>query len=405
MPLYRYEAVAATGELVSGEMDAPDQTTVVTHLQSAGHTPISADLAGSGQRFSGWARSLVRHRQRPLKELGLLTQQLATLLQACLSLDRALETARTTSKAAEQSVLNAVLDRIRGGSALADSLAAQTPAFPKFYVSMVRAGEASGSLDTTLRELGDYLERARAAREQVKSALIYPSLVLATGLISVAFLFSFVVPRFRPLFADAGTSLPLSAQAVLAVADLFENNWWVLAAGAFTAAALVASLWRNPRMRAAWDERVLRLPPIGDVILKAELARFSRTLGTLLKSGVAPLSALSMSTETLRNTAIRTAISGLADGVKQGKGLAQPLSQLAIMPPLAVQLIRVGEETARLEEMLLKLAGIYDQEVRREIERLLALLVPGITIALGVLVAVVIGSILTAVLSIYELAI
>jgi len=405
MPLYRYEAVAATGELVSGEMDAPDQTTVVTHLQSAGHTPISADLAGSSQRLSAWARALIARPQRPLKDLGLLTQQLATLLHAGLSLDRALETARTMSKATEQRVLNAVLDRIRGGSALADALAAQTPAFPRFYVSMVRAGEASGSLDTTLRELGDYLERARAAREQVKSALIYPSLVLATGLISVAFLFSFVVPRFRPLFADAGTSLPLSAQAVLAVADLFENNGWMLAAGAVIAAALGTSWWRNPRMRAAWDARVLRLRLIGDIVLKAELARFSRTLGTLLKSGVAPLPALSMSTETLRNAAIRGAISGLADGIKQGKGLAQPLSQLPIMPPLAVQLIRVGEETAQLEEMLLKLAGIYDQEVRREIERLLALLVPGITIALGVLVALVIGSILTAVLSIYELAI
>jgi general secretion pathway protein F len=406
MMRFRYEAVSAGGELVAGEMEAETQEAVIERLQSQGHVPIRADAASRGAlaRLLSW--EVTARKKRPVRNLALLTQQLATLLHAGLSLDRALELAQTvTSRETEQECLAAVLGKVRGGSSLADALAAQPAVFPKFYVGMVRAGEAGATLDVTLRQLAEFLERSQAARQQVTSALIYPAIVLATGLGSVGLLFGFVIPRFRPLFEEAGTALPLPARSVLAVSDVLQNYWWVMMVVIALAALYIQRQFRGGEARRRWDRRLLRLPLVGDLITKAEVARLARTLGTLLKNGVSPLAALAVTRETLRNTVIADAISTVADSLKQGKGLAEPLSRSKVVPILAIQLIRVGEETAKLDEMLLKTAEIYDAEVARSIERLLALLVPGITIVLGIIVALVIGSILTAVLSVYELAI
>jgi general secretion pathway protein F len=293
---------------------------------------------------------------------------------------------------------------VRGGSSLADAMAAQPAAFPKFYIGMVRAGEAGATLDATLRHLGEFLRKSQAARQQVVSALVYPAIVLLTGLGSIAVLFGFVIPRFRPLFADAGTALPFAASAVLALSDLVGQYWWAGLTGLSLLLVIAAQQLRAAESRRRWDRRVVRLPVIGELVIKAEVARFSRSLGTLLGNGVAPLPALSITRETLTNAALAAAVDAIADSLKQGKGIAEPLSRSPLIPILAVQLVRVGEETARLEEMLLKVAEIFEQDVGRGVARLLALLVPGMTILLGVVVALVIGSILTAVLSVYELA-
>ncbi len=402
---FRYEAVSATGELVAGEMEAETQAAVIERLYSLGHVPIRAEVASRGAvaRVLAWEW---KPRARRFANLALLTQQLATLLHAGLSLDRALELAQTvTPRPAERDCLAAVLAKVRGGSTLADAMAAEPAAFPKFYLGMVRAGEAGASLDATLRHLGEFLEKSQAARQKVVSALIYPAIVLATGTASIAVLFGFVIPRFRPLFADAGTALPFAASLVLSVSDLVQGYWWLGLAAIALAAVIVTRQLRNTEQRARWDRRLLALPLLGDLITKAEVARFARTLGTLLRNGVAPLAALAITRETLRNAAIAEAVGSVADSLKQGKGLAEPLSHSKLIPVLAIQLIRVGEETARLEEMLLKTAEIFDEEVGRSVERLLAVLVPGITVLLGIVVALVIGSILTAVLSVYELAV
>lgn len=406
MTLYRYEAAAASGELVTGEMDALSQDAVVERLHALGYVPIRADLARSrllAGLFSGPLPA--RRRRRGGGNLVFLTQQLGTLLQAGLSLDRALDIAQSVIEdKADRDCLSAVLEMVRGGSSLADAMTAQNGLFPAYYIGMVRAGEASGSLDLTLRHLTELLERSQAAREQVKSALVYPAIVLATGCASVAILFGFVIPRFRPIFEEAGASLPFSTQAILALSDAFRDYWWVLAG----LIAIVALLWRQyigkPEGRRWWDGRLLRLPLIGDLITKIEISRFSRTLGTLLRNGVSPLTALAITQETVTNMALRQGLSGVLNSVKEGKGLSEPLARTELVPALAVHLTRVGEETARLDEMLLKVGEIYEQETKRSIERMLALLVPAVTVGLGIVVALVIGSILTAVLSVYDLA-
>ncbi|HTS93551.1 MAG TPA: type II secretion system F family protein [Stellaceae bacterium] len=405
MTLYRFEAVAASGELVRGEMEAGSKAEVVERLQGLGHLPIRADTAAVSGIARRFRRDLFGRRRLPARDLALLTQQLATLLQAGLGVDRALEIAETVlDRAPDRERLRDVLARVRGGSSLADAIAAQPGMVPKFYVGMVRAGEAGASLDRTLRHLGAFLERSHAVREQIRSALIYPAIVLAAGSASVALLFGFVVPRFRPLFEQAGGALPLPAEIVLGIADFLAAwGWWLLVA--LAAAALGGVAWLgDPARRAGWDRRILGLPVLGPLATKLEMARLARTLGTLLENGVPPLGALAIARETSRNSVFAAALEDVAEHVKEGKGLAEPLAQSGVVPPLAVHLVRVGEETARLEEMLLKIAEIYEEDSRRGIERLLALLVPGITVLLGLVVALVVGSILSAVLSAYELA-
>lgn len=405
MTLYRYEAAAASGELVTGEMEALTKDAVVERLHALGYVPIRADMA-QGRFFARlFSSAATPARGRRSGNLVFVTQQLGMLLQAGLSLDRALDIAQSiTESKTDRDCLRSVLDKVRGGSSLADAMAAQSGLFPPYYIGMVRAGEASGSLDVTLRHLAELLERSAAAREQVKSALLYPAIVLATGAGSIAILFGFVIPRFRPIFDQAGGNLPFVTQAVLAASDLVQGYWWV----ALLALVLLALLWRQQMRKAEvrrwWDARVLRLPLIGDLVTKVEISRFSRTLGTLLKNGVTPLSALAITQETVTNSALRQGLSSVLDSVKEGKGFSDPLARTELVPPLAVHLTRVGEETARLDEMLLKVGEIYEQETRRSVERLLALLVPAVTVGLGAVVALVIGSILSAVLSVYDLA-
>ncbi len=404
MSWYRYQAAAASGELVSGEMEAADQDSVIERLHALGYVPIDAREARAGLLSWLQLRGTSKRTARP-KNLIFLTQQLGMLVQAGLSLDRALEMVLSVVEGkAEQESVRAVLDRVRGGTTLADAMAAQNGLFPPYYIGMVRAAEASGSLDTTLRHLAELLERTDAAREQVKSALIYPLLVLATGAGSIAILFEFVIPRFRPLFEGAGSTLPLATQIVLGISDGMQNYGLV----ELVAVLLLALLWRRHigtlEGRRRWHRHILKLPLFGALVVKTEVSRFGRTLGTLLRNGVSPLSALLITQETISNLALREALTGVVDSVKEGKGLAEPLLQTGIVPTLAVNLIRVGEETARLDDMLLKVADIYEQETKRGIDRLLALLVPAVTIGLGIVVALVIGSILTAILSVYDLA-
>ena len=406
MTRFRYQAVSASGEVVAGEMEAETQAAVIERLQGQGHVPIRADAAAGWSLARLMSLELTPRRKRALRYLPLITQQLATLLHAGLALDRALELAQTVApRALERECLASVLEKVKGGSSLADAMAAQGGVFPKFYVGMVRAGEAGGSLDPTLRQLAEFLEKSQAARKKVTDALIYPMIVLLVGLGSLGIIFGFVVPRFRPLFEDAGSKLPLAARSVLWISDLLHDYWWAILGVGIAIVLLLMQQFRRPATRRVWDRRLLRLPLIGDLITRTQVSRFARTLGTLLRNGVAPLGALAVTQETLSNTAIAEALSGVADSLKQGKGLAEPLSRGKVVPIIAVQLIRVGEETARLDEMLVKIAEIFDDEVARGIERLLALLVPGVTVVLGVIVALVMGSILTAMLSVYELAV
>lgn len=405
MPRYRYEAVDAAGEVLRDYLEAPTPDAAVERLRDQGLLPLAVNEARGGWLRGGLVQPLFSKRPAlSRKAVTLLTQQLASLLHAGMPLDRALTILIGVAEdERSKSLLERVQEKVRGGSTLADALEAQG-AFSRFYLNMIRAGEAGGALETVLKRLTEFLERSQALRETVTSALIYPVILLTVAALSVIVLLAFVVPQFQRLFADAGKALPLATQIVIAVGEGFRHYWW---AGLIVIGLIImAGRWQlsQPDSRARWDRRLLRLPLFGDLIAKVETARLSRTLGTLLGNGVSLLSALTIVRETLSNQVLAAALGEVAEHAKTGRGLAEPLSETGSFPKLAVQMIRVGEETGQLQEMLLQVADTYDEEVRTAVKRLLTLLEPALILGLGVIIAGIIMSILVAILSLNELA-
>ncbi len=407
MTLYRYKAVTGSGETVEGAMEAPSRESVVQQLQAQGHLPISAEEADKGDAVAKFLqRDLFRRGHASQRDIALITRNIATLLHAGVTLERSLEIlTELADRQAVRQLVAQILDRIRGGAALSDALAAADGIFPQYYVSMVRAGEAGGTVETVLERLADFLDRRQVALQAVRSALIYPAILVAMAVLAVILLLSVVVPRFQPMFEDAGKALPLATEIVIALGAAVSNYWWLMALGVLALWALAQQLLRDPARRLRWHRGLARLPVMGDLLIKAEIARFTRTLGTLVGNGVGLLNALTLARESLGNSAIAREIDTAAGGVKEGRSLSQPLMRAELFPSLATHLIRVGEETGQLDSMLIKVADIYDEEVRRSIDRMLALLVPVLTIILGVIIAAIIGSILAAILSVYELPI
>ena len=403
MALYHYVAVSSRAGSVTGRMEAASKAAVVERLHEAGHVPIN--IAEVGRLWHADLGRLFQRRRVSARSLAVLTSQLATLLDAGVVLDECLAILEEMTEAPrEREVLRGLLDRVRAGASLSEAMAAERTVFPDFYVSMVRAGEAGASLEAVLARLSEFLDRSQAIREHVKSALLYPLIVGVTCLLSISMLFIFVVPRFKPLFEQASSALPLTAQALLWVSDFMQDYWWVLVVVPLLAIVIVRLQLRKPAVRARLDRRLLKLPLVGALIAKVQTVRFARTLGTALKNGVSLETALAITRETLSNQVFADAAAMILERVKTGTGLATPVVQAKVFPVLAGHLIRVGEEVGRQDDMLVKIADIFELETRRALDRLLALLAPALTIVLGVVVAGVTLSIITAVLSVYDLA-
>ena len=408
MTAYRYKSVAPSGEMREGEIEALSQAEAIEKLHDLGHVPLRAEKAATagGGGIAAWLRrDLFAGRRVSEHDIGLMTGELALLSGAGLPLDQCLDTlTRLMRNERMKQLLVGVRDSVRGGASLADALDSSGESFPPYYVSMVRAGEASGSLDAILSRLADFIDRAVEMKERVKSALIYPMILLLLAGVSVAVLLTVVIPEFKPLFEDAGESLPLLTQVVMTVGAFIQDYWWAMALAAAGLVILGRQLLSVPSRRLVWDRWVLALPLFGDLVGKLETARLSRMLGTLLGNGVPMLEALSLARATLANRALAAAIARVADAVQRGGGLAGPLAESKLFPDLAVDLVRVGEESGHIETMLLKIADIYERESQRTIDRMITLLVPLLTIGLGALIAGIIASILFAILGVNSLA-
>lgn len=404
MPQWRYQAADDASERIEGDVDAADLAGAVERLHAAGLVPLRVRPAEGATASSATWRFRSRGRRMPARSLGATAGQIATLLRAGLPLDEAIEVASEISEAPrERAALLALLERIRGGSSLADAMAAQG-SFPDFAVSMARAGEAGAGLEPALARLSEFLERDQAAREHIKSALLYPAVVALVCCASIGVIFIFVVPRFRPLFEQAGDALPAAARSLLAASELLQTFWWTLPVALVLAVIFIRRELRDRQRRRRWDRLVLRVPLLGPIVVKTQTVHFTRTLGTLLKNGVPLVNALSITRGAVGNAVFREAADTVLEQVRTGKGLAEPLRSTGVFPLLALRLIRVGEESGRQEDMLVRVAEVLEADTRRTVDRLLALLTPALTIALGVVVAAVIGSIMTAVLSVYDLA-
>ena len=408
MPTFRYRAVSGKeGNIQRGVIEAPSRELAVAKLQSAGHLPISAEEIGAGRTFdvSRYVAWWHLNKVTP-KNVALITRELAILVQAGLTLEQSLQTiSRLKLSAPIQRLLDSLLEAIRGGASLSDAMAGQAGVFSNIYISMVRAGESSGSMDIVIARLADYLERMSGLRSQILTALVYPLILLALSLLSLFVLMTLVVPEFVPLFADAGQALPWLTQGVFAFSSLFQRYWWGLLVLLAVTAWLINKILSKPSYRLRFDTWCLHLPYIGMVIQYMEMARFSRTLSTALTNGVPLLAGVRLVKEVLGNRRMAEVMEAVSASLEQGESVAKPLKESGVCPELATQLIEVGEAGGQLDAMLTKIADIYDDEVQVAIKRLLTILEPALILGLGVLIALIIISILLAVLSLNTLVV
>ncbi len=402
MPLFTYKAVNSLGETEEGIRDAVDEQLLIATLQSEGYIPIRVAPANS-RSFLGLGAKQSKLSQ---KDIALLTGELATLLESGLPLDKSLLVLMDLTEDNERlsKLIARVLDKVKGGASLADALEQQAGIFSKFYLNMIRAGEAGGSLDDVLKRMSDYLERSQELKDTVSTALIYPAILLVMSLASLFVMLTFVVPQFTEMFESAGKALPVSTQIVVGLANWLQSYWWALLAGIISISSYMKFQLADPIRKKVWDGRFLKLPLAGTIITNKETANISRTLGTLLGNGVSILSALVIVRETVDNLVLAAAIQDAEEQLKQGKHLSDALLEKRLFPKMAMQMIKMGEETGRLEEMLLRVATIYDKQLRVAIQRLLAFLEPALIITLGLMIAGIIVSILLAILSVNDLA-
>lgn len=397
--------MTVSGAQLSGLLEADSDTAAIQQIQNLGHYPISVVDTKTTDIWSWLSSEALPTRRASQRNLGNATQELAALVQAGLPLDRALAILvelGETNRLRES--FTAALASIRRGESLAEALS-DNRNFSRFYVNMVHAGERGGNLQGALHRLADYLGRAQALKDSVTAALIYPAIVLVTAALAITVILVFVLPQFEQLFENAGKSLPYSTRMVVALSDIVRQGWWVALAISFAIFLSLRSALRRKSFRLKWDNTKLRIPLFGKLILKFEMELFSRTLGVLLINGVELPSALSITKDTLRNSVIARAIDETTAGLREGEDLSTRLATTNVFPATAIDLIKVGEETGKLAEMLLRQADICERSVKLTVDRMLAMLVPGITIFLGFIVAGLIASILAAVLGVNSLAV
>jgi general secretion pathway protein F len=411
MPRYSYRAVTAGGDVSSGELEAANESEIVDRLRDQGLMPMqiaqSLGVAAAGAAVARPPRQSLFAPKRVTRDnvLG-ITRELATLLRAGLTLDRALELLISLATSLPVAVmLQGIRDEVRGGKALSQALDARRDVFSRFYVNIVRAGEAGGALGTVLARLAETMERNKELRDSVRSALIYPTILIFVAVASIMILLIYVVPQFQSTFAQAGKALPIPTQVVIAVGTFLRNWWWALIPGAALAALWFRRRGRVPAIRRVRDARLLRMPLLGDLIAKVEIARFARTLSTLLANGVTLLAGLAIVKETMGNVVLSTGFDGVIAKLREGKGFGRPMAETGLYPRLATQMILVGEESGRLEEMLSRVADVYDREVATAVKRFLAVLEPVLILGLAVMVGGIVFSILLGVMGMSELVV
>lgn len=407
MPTFAYRAADRQGQTIDGVMEAPDARGVVERLQRDSYFPIQVKPQ-TEERRSAFSLTLPALGRRRITRVEVLTlfQQLATLIEAGLPVDRALVILEDLAPTPRlRAIVSDLLKSIRGGNSLAEAMAKHQPRpFSRLAVNMVRAGEKGGVLEATLKRLAELLEETQEFKETLVSALIYPILLTLAGTGAVVFLLTFVIPRFVDIFRDLGQQLPLVTQILLTASTGFQQYWWAISL-AILIVVLTIRVWLSTETgRARWDRIVLRLPLVGEVVLKSETARFARVLGTLLKSGVPVLTALGVVRELTSNQTIARAIERVSEGVRRGAGIAVPLREAQAFPAMAVHMVRVGEETGRLEDMLVKVANDFESEVRRLVKRLMSLLEPAIILIMGLVVGFIVVALLMAIFSLTEVA-
>ena len=408
MALFAFDAVRQSGDPVSAQLEAASEAEAVERVREQGlillriQTAAAAAITSHERKMSTFAR-LFASRKVTRDQVVAFTRDLANLISAGLPLDRAFELLVGLADSGPQAaLLQDLRDRVRGGQALSQALTEHPKQFDRLFVNMVRAGEASGTLGPVLERISEFQERSAELRSSVQSALLYPIVLVAVAIVAVMTMIFFVVPKFETTFRQFGKALPPATENLLAISHWFREDGWMLLIAAAALVILIRGRLRTPVGRLNWDRRKLTLPILGDLFAKIEVARLTRTLGTLLGNGVSLLPALTIVKDTVDNRALANSLEGVLVRLKAGQGFARPLMETGLYPKLAVHMVAVGEETGKLDLMLLKVAQVYDLEVNTTLKRALGLLEPVLILTLAVVVGGIIFALMSALLGLTE---
>jgi type IV pilus assembly protein PilC len=395
MPTYAFSARPATGgDIHTGEIELPTRDDVLAYLHRQRMIPVA--VREKSREFNISFGTGVSTR-----DVVIFTRQFATMINSGLPLVQSLDIlAEQTENQTLRKTIQEVLYDVESGHTLADSMGRHPKIFSELFVNMVAAGEAGGILDTILLRLATFLEKNDSLRRKIKGAMVYPGVILTVAASAIVILLVFVIPTFQSMFESAGVPLPLPTRLVIAASAFLQAYWWAVAAGVAVLVVAVRQFYQTDGGRLLIDRSLLGFPILGDVQRKAAVARFTRTLGTLVSSGVSILEGLEITAKTAGNRVIHDAVMGSRASIAGGETIAGPLKESGVFPPMVVQMINVGEQTGGLDEMLSKIADFYDEEVDAAVETLLSAMEPVMIVVLGVVVG---GMIVAMYLPIFDM--
>jgi len=393
MPAFQYTARDAKGELKTGTIEAANKDDVMTQLRQKRMNVVKVEEQAKAKQKTGGSIAM--------RDVVIFTRQFSTMINSGLPLVQALD---ILSKQTENKTLAAVTRQVvfdvESGHTVADALAKHPKAFSDLYVNMVAAGEAGGILDTILMRLATFMEKNDALVRKVKGAMIYPGVIMSVAVIAVTVLLIFVIPVFQGMFASVGLALPLPTRIVIGMSNLLKGYWWLLGGGGFAAYTGIVRYYKTPAGKLNIDKLLLKMPVLGDVLRKSAVSRFTRTLGTLISSGVSILDGLEITAKTSGNRVIEDAIMQSRASIAGGDTISAPLAKSSVFPPMVISMIAVGEQTGGLDEMLSKIADFYDEEVDAAVSALLSAMEPIMIVFLGVVVG---GMVVACYLPIFDM--
>lgn len=397
MPVYNYEAVNPHGRKIKDTISSSDEESLKLLLRGKGLIPVTIALSES--KKTGFLERIT------LKDLLTFTQELGNLLDSGLPIDRALYVlSEHSEKKPFRSIIKEVYVDIQKGHTLSYAMG-KHKVFPRVYINMIKAGESGGILETVIKRLVSFLETSIAFREEIISALIYPTLLTTVGGMAVAVLMLYVVPNFAQIFADMGQALPLPTLMLINTSKAFAAYWWAIAAALIVSVFLVRGYAKTSEGKSFFDNLRLKAPVLKKLTMRLIIARFSRTLGTLLQSGVPILEAIKISREVIDNDSVSRQLQVIEEGVSKGRGISAPLRETGVFPPIVTQMVVVGEEAGRLEDTFLLIAERFETETKSLIKRFISLFEPALILIMGIVVGLIVISMLMGIFSINEIPI
>ena len=398
MITFRYKLLTSASNIVEGEKEAENKTSLISDLRKSGHIILNIHQIDKGKKFELFFKRVSKKAVLPF------TQELATLLEGGIPIDKSLSILLSgQGKNAMKSVIEDLLNGIKSGKSFTEALKNHEKLFSSIYISMVRAGEEGGVLPQVLKRLGDFQEKLQKTKGEIISAMIYPLLLSSTGLLSIGALIVYVIPKFSQIFEGMGISLPFSTMVLMGMSQYGIKYGWIFIAVIMAVFFIYKRAMKDNTTAAKIDQKKLKLPLMGNLLWKMQISRFARTMGTLLENGVPLLKSLDIVKDVLSNKYLSEILIGVKTNVKEGAAITVSLAERGFLPEIAIHLLKVGEETGKLDRMLLKVADNFDADVESRMKRLVTMVEPVLILLMGAVIGVIVISMLTAILSVNDM--